>query len=574
MDIFEKLPSDDVELIRRYINNYGGSDEENSYMESCEMQHFLRFWSRAKDPLYRMFGEQFILKREVCFEKDSDDLQDEMDEAMRYSDCVVSNFRIEYERTIDKMDLSSEVTYELKRFTRDMYMLVKNIYDGPPIIIPAKHTVDGHPLQINSNCKVSKMLGKICKAIGFSYSMWRCSECGRTFAYTEEPKCKQCGGEWEQIDGYEAFRRAHSLVLNQKMVRGNMCLSIHPLDYITMSDNDSGWDSCMHWVEDPGDYRLGTIEMMNSPYCIVAYVEAKDPWDIYGVGPWNSKRWRQLIMITPEMLLGNKQYPYSNDYLQGTALKWVRELANNFGSVYGPYDEEALQIHNQHHNVIGNRQVYVRFTFNYMYNDIYDLRMAFVKSNFSGGRIEYNLSGEAVCTNCGGIIYKEPDEEVEPSWTICRSCSGMWRCACCGGWHYGEPCYASDSDDPLCDYCYSTETEQCEVCGDRVRVTKQVFIELLPNADEEHETYNWNYYVRVCKNCLWNYPEEFNKLFGEIRSKHDMWGREREVISIDGITNEGMRRGNLDWREREILTAIRDAKSIEDRLSLIRKNLY
>ena len=38
-----------------------------------------------------------------------------------------------------------------------------------------------------------------------------------------------------------------------------------------MSDNNSGWESCMSWRNN-GCYRRGTVEMMNSPYVIVAYL--------------------------------------------------------------------------------------------------------------------------------------------------------------------------------------------------------------------------------------------------------------------------------------------------------------
>ena len=574
MDIFERLPQEDVDLLNRYINNYGGSDEESSSMRPSEMKHFLRFWTENKAPLYQMFGEQFILKREVCFEKNEDDLEEEMDAAIRYGDPVVSGFRSAYDRLIDSLNLPSEERYSLRRFVRDTHMLVNNIYDGPSFTIPAKLTIDGHPLQVNANSKAVKMLGKICKSLGFTHTMWKCEHCG-WHENEEAHDCRNCGHTdcMTKYDGYETFRRAHSLVLNQKMLRGNLCLSIHPMDYLTMSDNESGWDSCMHWMEDPGDYRLGTIEMMNSPYCIVAYVEAKNPMDIYCVGVWNNKRWRQLIMITPELMVGNKQYPYFNDYLQGTAMKWVRELANPTG-VFGPYDDLTIQMQNSRYNTIGNRKVYINLWFDYMYNDIYDYRMAFIKSNFIDDNIEYNLSGPAVCTNCGEIILKDGDSDVEPSWTICRECCGMWKCSCCDNWHYGEPRYADDNDYPLCEYCYTVETTRCEVCGDRVRHTENVFIEILPNADAEYETYNWNFTIDVCHNCLTYDSKAFEELFGPIDYKTDMWGRERRFVRLSNITDEGLQRGDLGFGVREMLRLIRDTECLKTKLDLLQKNLY
>ena len=36
-----------------------------------------------------------------------------------------------------------------------------------------------------------------------------------------------------------------------------------------------------------------------------------------------------------------------------------------------------------------------------------------------------------------------------------------------------------------CEYCYHTETEICEVCGDHVVRTEKIFIQLLNNSDVE-----------------------------------------------------------------------------------------
>ena len=81
MELFTKLPQSDVELINGYINNYGGSDDESSYMPLDKMPYFLRYWSRNKAPLYQMFGEKFILKKEICFDRDPDQMEEEMKDA-------------------------------------------------------------------------------------------------------------------------------------------------------------------------------------------------------------------------------------------------------------------------------------------------------------------------------------------------------------------------------------------------------------------------------------------------------------------------------------------------------------
>ena len=576
MELLARLPEEDKDLIHRYIAWYGGGDCETDYsvIKRDRMDYFLR-------PFYKMFGENFILKREISFAKNDDELEEEMDDILRRNaEVPVMTFRREYIAFIDDYhEMPYELRYQLKRFAGDTSMLVKNVYDGDSIVIPGQFTKNGHPLQINSGAKAIKMLGKICTALDFSVKMYYCEDCGGWDLFRRPGKC-HCGSDkpLKEFDGYESFRRAHSLALNQKMVRGNLCLSIHPLDFITMSDNECGWGSCMSWMEEAGDYRLGTIEMMNSDSVIIAYIEAKEDMCICddANAKWNNKRWRQLIVVTPELILGNKQYPYFNDVVQGTALKWVKELAasTDFSDTpymaYGPYEDESVQINNQNTNVIGNRRIHFNlYMGGYMYNDIYDLRMGFLKRNWDGTDLTIDLSGPAVCTSCGDII---PSNDVESSWTTCRDCNGMWQCARCGDWHYGEPYYAADTDHCYCEYCYSQELHECEICGDRVENINNVFIELIPTekCPEDLVCYNWTYTIPMCDHCM-SHPEDYEITLGQLKEATDMWGRTRIVAQLENINNEGLSRGDLPNDDLQALVKIRDAKSIDAKVALIRK---
>lgn len=583
MNIIDCLPLEDMVKLNSYINYYGGGLDTESYMDISRMPYFLRYWKTAKEPFYKMFGEQFIIKREIVFDKDPGIMVDEMENLLCYGNPTIREFIRKYGRHISSLyeDLTNDEIYSLKRFVNDDEMLVNNIYDGDPICIPGKLTANKHPLQINKGAKAIKMLGKICQALNITYTEYRCPYCGRT-SITHNDVCPYCGqAKMELKDGYESFRQAHSLILNQKKIRGNLCLSIHPLDFITMSDNASGWESCMRWMDsyEPGEYRLGTIEMMNSPYVVIAYVEAKDNMIICDRYEWNNKRWRQLIVMTPELMLGNKQYPYVNDYLQGAAMKWLRELANNYERPdtsepkYGPYEQEAIQVVNKHRNHIGTNEVYINLRFDYMYNDIYDTRLAFLASNFNQTIIDYNLSGPAVCTNCGEIIYYDSND-TDPSWTVCRECCGMWKCTCCGTWCSGEPNYVGDSDECYCDYCYRYETVICEVCGERVSHTQPVYIQLIPDTDARsiEDAYNWHFVIDNCNNCLGS--REFTELFGEISPRYDAWCRYRDTVYIDNITDEGLTRGDLSPARQEMLRTVREMKSREERIEFLQKNLF
>ena len=56
----------------------------------------------------------------------------------------------------------------------------------------------------------------------------------------------------------------------------------------------------MSWFE-KGEYRQGTVEMMNSECVVVAYLESTTNMTIRD-GEWNSKRWRELFVVDENVL--------------------------------------------------------------------------------------------------------------------------------------------------------------------------------------------------------------------------------------------------------------------------------
>ena len=575
MNLFERLPEEDLTLLHNYLSHYG--DEGNGVISRSRMDHFLRYWNEEKEPFFRAFGEQFIVKKEVRLCKSEDELADEMyDVLQRNTTQLVRDFRAKYVeacRRIGNDAGDSDMTWRLKSFAEDWETLVANVYKGPGFTIPAKYTKDKRPLVINPNCKVVKMLGKIAAALEVEIPCNYCPECG-DYEIGDRNVCRVCGTPMVRTTGYEMFRQAHSQVLNQKQIKGDMCLSIHPLDYITMSDNNCGWTSCMSWMEEAGDYRLGTIEMMNSPCVIVAYVKSKEDMWVPG-GEWNNKRWRQLYIVTREVILGNRQYPYVSDELQGVAIRWIRELMSQLPG-YGPYPEETVQLKNDSWNTVRDKQIRFHFYTGYMYNDVYDYRLAFVADQKIENDEHYSccFSGPAVCTGCGDIIEYET---VDASAVQCRACDGHWKCDFCGEWHsaYDES-YTVDDEWVACDWCYHNELEECECCGEHHRHDNisHIYIQIADTTNTEiRDGFNYNFYIPLCDECM-KYPEEYEKLYGPIYEVQDAWGITRQAFDVRNITDEGLRAGNLSWDTTEWLKLMRAANSDEERIDLIEKIVY
>lgn len=457
----------------------------------------------------------------------------------------------------------------MQYFVDNWEMLVDNVYTGPAFTIPAQFTKNGRPLVVNHNCKMVKMLGKIVEAIGAEMPIYYCSTCG---CWYDEPR-ECCEGESVKTSGYELFRQAHSQVLNQKQIKGNLCLSIHPLDYLTMSDNDCGWTSCMSWMEEAGDYRLGTIEMMNSNCVVVAYIESHESMFVCGSN-WNNKRWRQLYIVTREVILGNRQYPYDSDEIQGVTIRWLRELMGQVPG-YGPYPEETIQLRNDSWNTVRDKKIHFHFYSGYMYNDIYDYRLAYVADQKIEDDEHYHVyfSGPAVCTGCGGEIELET---VDASVVQCRACDGHWRCDFCGDWHPAyDDCYTVNDEYTACEWCYHNELQECEVCGDHHRNEDMVHVYIqIPSENREIiEGFNYNFYVSLCTNCLKD-KEEYEALYGPIHEVIDDYGNTRHAFDLANITEDGFNTSDLSIRTVEWMKLMQAAKSDEERISLIEKIVY
>ena len=221
--IMDALSSNDIRLIDNYRECYAYREDGFRDGEFADTPYILREWAKCKrEYLFKMFGEQLILTKHIEYEKSEEEMADE------FHDFLVSRKGfgrkercggIFYDALFDFVYQYENGEYILPMSVRDNLMrlmnfnsLSKNKYGGETFIITLPN---GKDFKIQHGCKVSRVLGKIAEALN--------------------------------LPGYEDFRICHSQILNQKTLSGNLCISIHPLDYMTMSDNECEWDSCMSW---------------------------------------------------------------------------------------------------------------------------------------------------------------------------------------------------------------------------------------------------------------------------------------------------------------------------------------
>ena len=172
------------------------------------MPYLLRFWNKNKQFLFELFNNELILQKDINIQYPETFLIEEMEDLLDQQD---GKFIREISNFINRLAVKENYTYYSNLYRLiEPKTLVSNIYPGDTVEIP--YTLNDGTLKhltVPSGCKIMKMLSKIANIF--------------------------------DLNGFEEFRLKHSMVLNRKKFKGTVCLSIHPLDYMTMSDNDCDW---------------------------------------------------------------------------------------------------------------------------------------------------------------------------------------------------------------------------------------------------------------------------------------------------------------------------------------------
>ena len=463
---YESLTTNEIDMMYFRIQENAFDDEVK---EICDMVHLLRYWNHNKQWLFEKFGNKLILEKEIKFKKSYEMLIEEVENTMFENPTVeIKNFIHAFNELFYQWRYSdSEKVCPLKDYdiVRELIWsdnLAVNTWNGDKNFnIP---TPDGRFIQMNPGCKVSKMLGKIAAAYN--------------------------------LPNYEEFRIAHSMILNQKEVKGKLCLSIHPLDYMTMSDNDSNWESCMSW-ENKGDYRCGTIEMMNSPMVVVAYLAASTPMTLNRYSNeylWSNKKWRELFIVNENMICSVKSYPYANEALTFACLDWLKEVVGA-----DAYSSKKCQFCSwKDDNIIAEtgHRVNLHFFTNNMYNDFYTCpHYVYLNKNIHDTDITTLYSGELICMCCG----KDIAHFSENYNLLCDDCNNVRICSHCGKTIYSNDEWYEVDGEIVCSCCYDN-TCSCDECGDCHFSENMVTVKIAIDHDKLTSQF-----ITLCYSCYDKY---------------------------------------------------------------------
>lgn len=412
------LSAQEKKIFADYVNNYAVSDGYlNRRYTEVDVPISLAEWEKAKSHhLFKMFGDSLILEKPVTFEKSKEVLREEF-----YNQYYKNQHIYKFFTKLGELSFRLESAKSGLLNLANIDKFIENRWGEDTIEIPLPNNKS---FKVSANTKMTRILTKICKAYNIEYFN-------------------------EALD-------ALSIIRTDKRVNDTMCLSIHPLDYITMSDNAEGWDSCMNWV-DAGSYRGGTLEMLNSRYVVVGYMKSDKDFE-----NWNSKTWRELYIVDKDIISNIRAYPYRNSYLSQFNIKWLKELAEQAG--YGTYREEMLHFDGTYEDnektnseFFWNRKHTVYFTTDTMYNDMgRDVNYCFWTADDSVKSVDLCYSGKKTCIVCGQIF------DEEEGYVVCGDCAYISTCRCsnCDESFDREDLIECDGE-LLCQWCYDDIAIHC-----------------------------------------------------------------------------------------------------------------
>lgn len=302
-------------------------------------------------------------------------------------------------------------------FRRSLSQIISEeiVYNNLIPVVGTLHFKDGHTLKLDGRRKFFKFANQFLTL------------CGDTV----------------DLSLVEEIRLAQSQVSSNRILKGTLRLSTRPEDFLSLSEDTSNWTSCLAMTSHRGDYRAGCLEMMTSPYTILATVESN-----------HRKYWRQIILLTPYAIIALRGYPYTAPQVTSQVLSLVAAAAKR--SLDWDYDPQLCYTKSPEFAVSNGSLSLIT---DRMYNDSYLGGYYLIgKKPLPASTYEINYSGPAYCLSCGAPLELSTDYESE---VLCSSCSHRKPCSCCGEMKDLDSLLFDKSlDDYICFYCDELSREE------------------------------------------------------------------------------------------------------------------
>ena len=324
-----------------------------------------------------------------------------------------------------------------------------------------------------------------------------------------------------------------SVLIQDNYITGKFCISVHPLDYLSVSENLYSWRSC-HALD--GEYRAGNLSYMGDAYTFICYIKSEAmvklphfPPEV----PWNNKKWRVLMYLPTyfsesdtkagEFFVG-RQYPrpleealnfiktnvvtpyglvvyQSSWWSSGQTLPWSDWMEPAITSIPDPFHITSDGQHtlakkyflDYPSNTLISDSLKIKDVCRLHYNDLLYSSCYKPKHIVNMGaptKARYLIGSKVKCISCGNA-YINPNNDTGSM--FCDYCIDEHReddehyyyCTCCDTRIHEDYAYWVQGE-AVCGSCYDSNTAECSCCGERDFVTCMNFI------PEENAYYCYN----------------------------------------------------------------------------------
>lgn len=255
-------------------------------------------------------------------------------------------------------------------------------------------------------------------------------------------------------DTLKTLQSLASEVSQTRHIEGTLVLSVHPLDYLSLSENAHNWESC-HRLQ--GDRRAGNLSYMCDSSTMVAYLKAPEDCEIPNFPiKWNTKKWRALVYLsnTYDTFIISKHYPFHLDAIEDKIAELFFE-SESF-KCDRTFEDDYITYMEIEHYKFPLIPMMLSDKIELHYNDITACNCANpymygYQTDFEGAfnLPLFNIGHEVGCLKCGATL-------VETDSFICDDCAekaGQFRCCRCGE-RYPEDEVVEIEHEYYCADCY------------------------------------------------------------------------------------------------------------------------
>lgn len=310
------------------------------------------------------------------------------------------------------------------------------------------------------------------------------------------------------------LQSAASMIIQEDKVEGTLCFSVHPLDFLSISENNHNWRSC-HALN--GEYRSGNLSYMVDKTTAICYLKSKQeevlpdfPEDV----KWNSKKWRVLLYFSEnwDMIFAGRQYPFKTE----TGIDFVKNeflpKAIRSGTNWSPWFQKKIReiddagfeialkssyIPTPEGELMPLGQLIINESGSLQFNDLlssscYDPVYSFKIDDYASrwkrimpttwkkyDRKPFRIGGKVKCLRCDNKF-------IELSETMmCTECELLYGnsesdtfgyCNCCGNrFIYDDGIWVDQTEEMICPSCADYHTDFCANCGERYYTEDMIY---------------------------------------------------------------------------------------------------